>query len=364
MDYNYKLAVTMPRDPVLEPEQGTSDGVQPRGPETGSNVTVLRGSVDRGPGEGGVASGGPGGAVERGGHGGAVKEKGGGQGGAMKEKGGGQGGAMKEKGGGRDGALEDKCGVQPRGPETGSNVTVVRGSVNRGTVEGGVASGGGQGGAVVGGGERVSGCGGALERQGGSRGGSVERQCGVQTRGPEIGSNVPVVRGAVGSGPVEGGVMSGGGQGGAVVDGVALERLGGKQGGGRGGCVVRGCGHGGPMERQCGVQSSGPETGTSVTVVRGAVGSVPVEGIVASEGGQGGAVDMRAVTSVGVSMTSREDDRVQVVSEYVTAVNKYSNQKNGGIYELPPIEYSGSCLFCQLNNTCIGPSCMKLKGII
>ena len=80
-------------------------------------------------------------------------------------------------------------------------------------------------------------------------------------------------------------------------------------------------------------------------------------------GGQGGGGG-RAVIVGSVNMTNNVDDRVTDVSDYVSAINKYSNQKKGGIFQLPPIEYSGSCILCELGNICIGAACMKLKGKI
>ena len=113
------------------------------------------------------------------------------------------------------------------------------------------------------------------------------------------------------------------GQGGG--SGEAMER----EGGGRGGAMEGpgGC-RGGTVDKEGGVQPRGPKTGSNVPVVRGAVGRGPVEGGVACGGGQGGGGG-RAVIVGSVNMTNNVDDRVTDVSDYVSAKNKYSNQKKG-----------------------------------
>ena len=252
---------------------------------------------------------------------------------------------------------------QPRDPYPGSNVTVFHGSVDRCPVEGGVASGVGQGGAVE------SGDGGILESLGGGLGGAMKGQGGGQgggnrRQGGGLGGAVESLGGGLG-GAMKG---QGGGQGGTL-----------RKGGGRGGTVESlGGGMGGAVKRQGGAVEGG-DGGTMESLGGGKGGALEEV-----TGGQGEALErvradvtrnrhtrpQRLVTRPESSRVDSSSDKVinivkdrfTIVSGYVSAINKYSNQKKGGTYEIPAIQYDGSCVLCKFGNTCLGTACMRLKG--
>ena len=58
-----------------------------------------------------------------------------------------------------------------------------------------------------------------------------------------------------------------------------------------------------------------------------------------------------------------DEDRFVKASDLVNKVNQLSRQKRGGYFDISTLEFSENCPLCELECQCLGPSCLRKKGI-
>ena len=57
-------------------------------------------------------------------------------------------------------------------------------------------------------------------------------------------------------------------------------------------------------------------------------------------------------------------ERVKKALELVDQYNRLARQKSGGFFDSESLEFTRTCPFCELECLCLGPSCLRKKGII
>lgn len=57
-----------------------------------------------------------------------------------------------------------------------------------------------------------------------------------------------------------------------------------------------------------------------------------------------------------------DEERAEIASELVDCINRVSRQKKGGLFDVQIVGEESSCPLCELDCTCLGPSCLQKKG--